>query len=485
MPFFILFFKTGGGSVDKIGKYRMLKKIGSGGMGSVYIVIDDRIGKKWAMKELPKSKKGGRDGLFVLKGLDHPAVPRIVEELEDEYYIYEIMDYVEGVTLAEYAGAGRIRSAQQLLDICIEISGIIAYLHNQEPPVIFRDIKPGNFIVTGDGNIKLIDFDIAIVGEQTDHMPLGTRGYAAPEQHFGICSMAADVYSLGVTIGELADKLRRTRGISRIFEKRVLMKIRKVADKAAGRDAGSRHSDAGEVTEDLIRIRRAGRAERAAAVAGTLMLLFIVLVFSLRGIYRDAARSDARTRAANCLKSSRELADRIMSELAEDGTADVHEELAMFHEEVMRAGSLTQYTDGETEREVAGLRTLYYELAGSLADDEDERDMQYRKAIAEILDLMETAGKEDTGFLKLKAADLSRIVGDTGSAERFLAEFIAEEPPREEKISAWIKVISMRLYDERNPETAEQALNEVLRIDGASQNELVIKYREIIENIGG
>ena len=469
--------------MEKIGKYRVLKKIGSGGYGSVYVVLDDRIGKKWAMKELPKSKKGGSDGLFVLKGLDHPAVPRIVEELENEYFIYEIMDYIEGETLAEYAGAGRIRSAQQLLDICAEISGIIAYLHNQEPPVIFRDIKPDNFIVTSEGNIKLVDFDIAIVGEQADNLPLGTRGYAAPEQHFGICSMAADVYSLGVTIGEFTDKISRARGISRVFEKRILTKIRKVAGKAAMREPELRYSDAGEVWEELKRIRRADRAERIAVIVGTLMLLCIILAFSLRGIYRDAVRSDARTRAVQCLESSRKTADRIMLELAEDNRADALVDLARFHADIMKAGSLTKYADDETAEEVTRQRVLYYELAGSLADNEEERDLQYRKAISEILALMENAGKQDLGFLRLKAADLCRIVGDTGSAERILAEFIADDPSDEEKISAWTKVIAMRLYDERNSDTAKQALEEVLEIEGAGQNELVMKYREIIGNI--
>ena len=96
---------------------------------------------------------------------------------------------------------------------------------------------------------------------------------------------------------------------------------------------------------------------------------------------------------------------------------------------------------------------------------------------------METADEEELGFLRLKAADLSRIVGDTGSAERFLAEFIDEEVTDEAKISAWIKVITMRLYDERNPDTARQALEEVLEIDGAFQNETVMQYREIIGNL--
>ena len=482
---FFYSYKTGGGSVDKIGKYRVLKKIGSGGTGSVYVVLDDRLGKKWAMKELPKSKKGGRDGLFVLKGLDHPAIPRIVEELEDEYFIYEIMDYIEGVTLAEYAGAGRIRSAQQLLGICTEISGIIAYLQGQEPPVIFRDIKPGNFIVTGDGKIKLVDFDIAIVGEQTDNMPLGTRGYAAPEQHFGICSMAADVYSLGVTIGELAHKLRLPHGICRVLDKRVLMKIRKVSGKAAAKEPEARYADGGAVLEELVRIRRAERAERAAAVAGSVLLLIAVLTASLRGIYLDAVKSDAGNRVIACLESSRQTADKIMRELARDTSADTHEDLAGFYKEVMKAASLTKYTDAGTAAEVTRQKILYYELAGSLTDSEDERDQLYRKAIAEILILMENAGDEDIGFWRLKAADLSRIVGDTGSAERLLSEFIKEDPSDEEKISAWVKVIAMRLYDERNSDTAKQALQEVLKIDGALENELVIKYREIIESIEG
>ena len=470
--------------MEKIGKYRVLKKIGSGGYGSVYVVLDDRIGKKWAMKELPKSKKGGSDGLFVLKGLDHPAVPRIVEELEDEYYIYEIMDYIEGETLAEYARAGRIRSAQQLLDICTEISGIIAYLHDQEPPVIFRDIKPDNFIVTGEGNIKLVDFDIALVGEQTDNMPLGTRGYAAPEQHFGICSMAADVYSLGVTIGELAHKLRLPRS-SRVLDKRVLMKIRRVSDKAAAKDPEARYTDGGAVLEELVRIRRAERAERAAAIAGIVLVLIAVLTACLRGIYRDAVKSDAGNRVLTCLESSRKTADRIMCELAEDRSADVDEDLAGLYKDVMKAGSLIKYTDAGTAREVIRQRILYYELAGSLADSLDERDQLYRKAIAEILALMENAGDEELVCLGLKAADLSRIVGDTGSAERLLSEFIREDPSDEEKISAWVKVIAMRLYDERNPDTARQALLEILKIDGALQNELVIKYRELIESIDG
>ena len=284
-----------------------------------------------------------------------------------------------------------------------------------------------------------MDFDIALVGEQTGSMPLGTRGYAAPEQHFGICSMAADVYSLGVTIGELADKTLQVRGIGWFFERRVLMKIRRVSDKASSRDAGDRHSDAGAVWEELMRIRRADRAEKIAVVAGTVILLVAVLTVSIRGIYRDAVRSDAGARAAACLNLSREAADRIMQDLAEDSNSNVDEDLARFRTEIMKADSLTKYTDAGITAEITRQRILYFVLAGSLADSEDERDLQYRKAIAEILALMETAEEEDLGLLRLRAAELSRIVGDTGSAERLLAEFIKADPSDEEKISASVR----------------------------------------------
>ena len=275
--------------------------------------------------------------------------------------------------------------------------------------------------------------------------------------------MAADVYSLGVTIGELAHKLRLPRGIvGRVFDKRILIKIRRVSGKAAGSDPGSRYSDAGAVLEELVRIRRLDRAERAAAIAGTVVLLLTVLTASLRGIYRDAVKSDAGNRVLECLESSRQIADGIMCELAIDSGADTREDLARFYKEITKAGSLTKYTDAGTAREVIRQRILYYELAGSLADSDEE-----------------------LGFLRLKAADLSRIVGDTGSAERLLSEFIREDSSDEEKISAWVKVIAMRLYDERNSDTAKQALQEVLKIDGALENELVIKYKEIIESVEG
>ena len=263
------------------------------------------------------------------------------------------------------------------------------------------------------------------------------------------------------------------------------MKIRRVSDKAAAKDPEARYTDGGAVLEELVRIRRAERAERAAAIAGIVLVLIAVLTACLRGIYRDAVKSDAGNRVLTCLESSRKTADRIMCELAEDRSADVDEDLAGLYKDVMKAGSLIKYTDAGTAREVIRQRILYYELAGSLADSLDERDQLYRKAIAEILALMENAGDEELGFLRLKAADLSRIVGDTGSAERLLSEFIREDPSDEEKISAWVKVIAMRLYDERNPDTARQALLEILKIDGALQNELVIKYRELIESIDG
>lgn len=471
--------------MEKIGKYRVLKRIGSGGNGCVYIVLDDRIGKKWAMKEMAKVNKGGRDGLFVLKGLDHPAIPRIVEELEDEYFIYEVMDYVEGVTLKEYARTGGIKSVRQLLWICTEISGIIAYLHGQEPPVIFRDVKPDNFIVTADGNIKLIDFDIAVLGEQNGSMPLGTKGYAAPEQHLGICSMATDVYSLGVTIAELARSTQPSRGIGQIYEKKLLENIIKVANKASKSDAAQRHRDAGEVVADLARLGWMDKIVTPAAAAVTLLVLAVILAVSIGSIYTDAYSSLAGKRARSSLEASRETADRIMSRLSVDSKSDVKEDLATFYAQIMEAERLSGKMEAEFAKEIREEMILYYELAGSSSISPSERNEYYRKAIAEILAAMENAEPGKISFLCMKAANLSRIIGDTGSAEMLYARFLAEEgPSEEEKISAWTSVIAMRLFEERNIDTAGEALSEVMKIPGAEKNTMLITFRDIIEDRG-
>ncbi|MBR3339624.1 MAG: protein kinase [Lachnospiraceae bacterium] len=148
--------------MENIGKYRILSKVGQGGIASVYLAEDERIGKKWAIKAIPKSNIP-KDGILLLRNLDHPSIPRIVEELEGDGMYYEVMDYFEGIPLDRWAETGP--DALDVICISQEILESVAYLHSREIPIIHRDLKPSNFIITADRKVKLVDFDLAVSGE--------------------------------------------------------------------------------------------------------------------------------------------------------------------------------------------------------------------------------------------------------------------------------------------------------------------------------
>lgn len=188
--------------------YQILSTLGKGGMGSVYLARHLRLGTLWALKEIYKSGSGQIDLLAeanMLKRLSHPALPRIIDIYEDADCIYIVEDYIEGVSLErKLQDDGKFPESQIRL-WAEELCAVLRYLHEQQPnPIIYRDMKPGNVMVTPDNTLKLIDFGIAREFKQdsgSDTTRLGTMGYAAPEQYGTSQSDArTDIYSLGVTL---------------------------------------------------------------------------------------------------------------------------------------------------------------------------------------------------------------------------------------------------------------------------------------------
>lgn len=188
--------------------YQILSTLGKGGMGCVYLVRHLRLGTLWALKEIYKSSGGPVDLLAeanMLKRLSHPALPRIIDIYEDSACIYIVEDYIEGVSLDKrIQEAGRFPESQ-VRAWAEELCGVLRYLHEQQPnPIIYRDMKPSNVMVTPENKVKLIDFGIAREFKQegtSDTTSLGTMGYAAPEQYGTAQSDArTDIYSLGVTL---------------------------------------------------------------------------------------------------------------------------------------------------------------------------------------------------------------------------------------------------------------------------------------------
>ncbi len=200
------------------GKYEILKQIGQGGMSVVYLAMDNRLHKSWAIKEIRKREDGKNDtviqGLLaeanMLKRFDHPTLPRIVDIIDKDGSIYVVMDYIEGRDLDDVLLEEGAQDQEKVIKWAKQLSEALSYLHTRTPPIIYRDMKPKNIMLQPDGRITLIDFGTAREYKQEnikDTVNLGTRGYAAPEQfqgaNMGQTDARTDVYCLGATLYHL------------------------------------------------------------------------------------------------------------------------------------------------------------------------------------------------------------------------------------------------------------------------------------------
>jgi serine/threonine protein kinase len=202
-------------------RYRVVRVLGKGGMGAVYLVEDTKLyGKLWAVKELLERFVDANDRAEsiaqfqqeakLLVGLRHPNLPQIVDAFEQDGRHYLVMEYVEGQTLEEMLEQSPegVFTEEQVLEWAGQICDVLNYLHMHDPPVIFRDLKPANIMITPEGRVKLIDFGVARLfdpSKGTDTLKMGTVGYAPPEQYAGQgqTTPRSDVYALGATLYEL------------------------------------------------------------------------------------------------------------------------------------------------------------------------------------------------------------------------------------------------------------------------------------------
>lgn len=199
------------------GKYEILKEVGRGGMSIVYLAMDNRLNKQWAVKEIKKKGSNSANQIVVqsllaeanlMKRLDHPHLPRIVDIIDDGNTIYIVMDYIEGEPLDKLLKAKGAQEQDAVIEWGKQLAEVLDYLHTREPAIIYRDMKPANVMLRPDGTVKLIDFGIAREYKErnsADTVSLGTKGYAAPEQFGGMGQTDArtDVYCLGVTLYHL------------------------------------------------------------------------------------------------------------------------------------------------------------------------------------------------------------------------------------------------------------------------------------------
>lgn len=191
------------------GKYKILNIIGRGGMSIVYLAMNEKVNKPWAVKEVIKNDdydyKLELQEIETMKKLKHPHLPSIVDIIENENSLLIVMDYIEGQSLETIFDEFGAQPKETVLEWGKQLCEVLDYLHTRKPPVIYRDIKPGNVILKPDGNLVLIDFGAAREykpGNNRDTISLGTRGYAAPEQYLeeGQSDERTDIYCLGVML---------------------------------------------------------------------------------------------------------------------------------------------------------------------------------------------------------------------------------------------------------------------------------------------
>ncbi len=197
------------------GKYEIMKEIGKGGMSRVYLARDKHLNKLWAVKEIFRKGKNKTEEFVynsliaeanLMKRLDHPALPRIVDIIDNNVTIYVVMDYIEGESLDKVLKEYGAQPEELVIEWAKQICDALSYLHAQKPPIIYRDMKPANIMLKPEGNIKIIDFGIAREYKEqslADTTVLGTRGYAPPEQYSGQTDARSDIFALGMTMHHL------------------------------------------------------------------------------------------------------------------------------------------------------------------------------------------------------------------------------------------------------------------------------------------
>lgn len=269
-------------------RYQLLTKIGTGGMSTVYLALDTVLNKQWAAKEIKDVSDPEQRELIVqsivteanmIKSFDHPAIPRIVDLVDESGTLYVIMDYVEGRSLSAVLATDGPQPEDEVVNWGLQLCDALEYLHRRTPPVIYRDMKPSNVMLKPNGLVQIIDFGIAreyrddggtVTAAMGDTVQLGTRGYAPPEQYGGGGQTDArtDVYALGATMYTMLTGKNPAEPPYQILPLRQVdaslsPALERVIAKATQSDPADRYQDCAEFAYALSHYREEDAGQRA------------------------------------------------------------------------------------------------------------------------------------------------------------------------------------------------------------------------------
>ncbi|MBI4532432.1 MAG: serine/threonine protein kinase [Candidatus Melainabacteria bacterium] len=278
------------------GRYELVGELGQGGMGTVYMARDMRLnGRPCVAKKLRddfyvEEDKQKAVAFFkreagVLSCLQHPNIVHILDYFEESDNYFLVMEYIEGRNLYEILQErGEPFSCEQVVGWAKEICDVLEYLHEHDPPVIYRDLKPTNIMLDVKGHVKLVDFGIARpCAENADNTHVVSAGYSPPEQYWGAADPRSDIYALGATMFFLltaAEPVALHPSSPVSCNANVLSYVNEVVECATAQDPQSRYQSARQMRDALVspvNMKDSSRRKQLIfALAGTLIVVFVL-----------------------------------------------------------------------------------------------------------------------------------------------------------------------------------------------------------------
>ena len=296
-----------------LNQYQVCRQLGKGGMGEVYLAKDIHDGTLWAVK-IQKYNERNYEFLSseveVQGRLNHPAVPGIRQTYTMNQCLYIVMEFVEGRTLDSYLRDGEIISEDIAFKWFRQICDVLVYLHGQDVPIVYRDLKPSNIMIQPTGDVKIIDFGIAGEYRQGEkprkRLMALTRGYAAPEQYDSryMVDVRTDIYALGVTMHYmLTGKNPNTppyyfRPVRKLNQN-VSYAMEYIVKKCIQPNPDKRYKSAAELFSELegigrlekeLKKKRTARKKRIAVVSSTVLLLSAFLFLYVKSKRTDTIK---------------------------------------------------------------------------------------------------------------------------------------------------------------------------------------------------
>lgn len=279
-------------------RYKLLKVVGQGGMGTVHLALDVKTNEQCAIKEILIKNRSKETVLVepnLLKRLQHPSLNKIIDIFEIDQKIYIVMDHIDGKSLKQLLISEKKFSEKMVINWSIQLCEVLIYLHNIEPyPIIYRDMKPGNILVGKENKITLIDFGIAAELKEEgmiDTQVAITRGYCAPEQYTErTFDERTDIYSLGITMYHLLT------GISpndtsfelkpiRKEDENISREIEYIIGRAIKRNPDDRYQCVDDLLYDLVNINKLNEDfKKIIARQAITYLIFVFIYLFFMGI---------------------------------------------------------------------------------------------------------------------------------------------------------------------------------------------------------